>query len=59
MAQGPDPNRNFDTDREITRAELEQGGGLGDPKSSRLGLSSWAIVVLVVVLAVVLVTLMR
>lgn len=58
MAQGPDPNRNFDTDREITRDDIEQGGGLGDAKSTRLGLSSALIALVALVIAAVLVALM-
>lgn len=48
MAQGPDPNRHTQTDRENTGDEQRAGGGLGDPRSSRLGLSSGAIAVVAV-----------
>lgn len=58
MAQGPDPNRNFDTDPELTGDEIREGGGPGDPASSRLGLSSWGIVALAVALVAVLLFLM-
>ncbi len=47
MAQGPDPNRWTPTDPDTTR------GRMGDPPSTRLGLSSGGIVVLVLVILVV------
>ncbi|HEX8213193.1 MAG TPA: hypothetical protein VF584_23665 [Longimicrobium sp.] len=40
MAAGPDPNRWTETDPQATN------GGVGDPKTSRLGLSSTAITVI-------------
>lgn len=58
MAQGPDPNRNFDTDREMTPEELRSGGGPGDFRSSRLGLSSWGVAILAIILVAALVALM-
>jgi hypothetical protein len=40
MAAGPDPNRWTEPDPQATN------GGVGDPKTSRLGLSSTAITVI-------------
>jgi len=40
MAAGPDPNRFTETDPQATN------GGVGNPKTSRLGLSSTAITVI-------------
>ena len=55
MASGPDPNRHFGTDRENQAEEVSAGGGLGNPRSTRLGLSSWAVAgVAVVILFAVL-----
>jgi hypothetical protein len=59
MAEGPDPNRHFETDPELSGEEEREGAGLGDPSSSRLGLSSWAVGVLAVVLVALFVLLMR
>ena len=59
MAQGPDPNRHFETDREITRDEVKAGGGLGDLRSSRLGLPSWAIALLALLILLIFIALMR
>ena len=59
MAEGPDPSRHFETDREMTRDQLEEGGGLGNPRSTRAGLSSWAIAALVLVLLALFLFLMR
>lgn len=58
MAQGPDPNRHFETDRELTGDEIREGGGPGDPDSSRIGLSSWAIVAVALALVGALLILM-
>lgn len=58
MAQGPDPNRDWHTDRELTKKEIRQGGGLGNTRSTRLGLSSVAVALIAVVVTVVLVALL-
>ena len=42
---GPDPNRLTDADPEVARGEL------GDPGATRFGMPSWAILLLVVVIA--------
>lgn len=57
MAQGPDPNRHFHTDPELTADEIRRGAGPGDPSTTRLGLSSWTsafLAALVVALLIVL-----
>lgn len=41
---GPDPNRLHDADPDVAH------GHIGDPSASRLGLSSWVIVVLVLLI---------
>lgn len=58
MAQGPDPNRHFETDPELAGDEIRAGGGPGDPGSTRMGLSSWAIAAVVVLFVAALVVLM-
>lgn len=50
MADGPDPNREPPRDRELKPGEEADAGGLGDFRSSRLGLPSWLIVVIAVLL---------
>jgi hypothetical protein len=46
MAQGPDPNRWQPPEPQDEPREQADAGGLGNPRSSRLGLPSWAIVLL-------------
>jgi hypothetical protein len=58
MAKGPDPNRWQPTDPDLSPKEEEEGGGLGDPSSTRLGLPSWTIVVLAVLVAAVVLVLL-
>ena len=45
MASGPDPNRFDPTDPEASAETHRRGEGPGDLSSTRLGLPSWAIVV--------------
>lgn len=59
MAQGPDPNRHFHTDRELTGEEIRKGGGPGDPSSTRMGLSSWTSAVLAILVVILLFVLLR
>ena len=59
MAQGPDPNRHFHTDPELSGEETRRGGGPGDPGSTRLGLSSWTSAALAVLVVVLLFVLLR
>ena len=46
---GPDPNRTGDTDREVAR------GDMGDPGSTRFGLSSGWILLIVLVIAALMI----
>lgn len=54
MAQAPDPNRHPETDPELSGHEERSGGGIGSPKSTRLGLSSGAIAGIAVLLVLML-----
>lgn len=54
MAQGPDPNRIAETDRELTGSDERTGGGIESPKTTRLGLSSGVIAAVVILLVVIL-----
>jgi hypothetical protein len=54
MAHGPDPNRWQPADPEAHPREPMESPEIGDQRTSRLGLSSTAITVLAVILAVVL-----
>lgn len=47
MVEGPDPNRHFETDPEL--AESEEG--MESPGSTRLGLPSWLIALVALVIA--------
>ncbi len=48
---GPDPNREDQADIDIAQ------GHLGDPRSSRLGMPSWAIMLIALVIAALMVAL--
>jgi hypothetical protein len=52
MALGPDPNRWSTRDRDLSAEEQADGGGLPDPRSTRMGLSSWTIAIIAVLLVV-------
>jgi hypothetical protein len=54
MAQGPDPNRETRVDRDLSGNDERSGGGVESPSTTRLGLSSGMIAILVVILVVVL-----
>jgi len=58
MAEGPDPNRNFDTDRDLTGEEQAAGGGFGSPRQTRLGLGTWASAFIAVAFVAALLVLM-
>lgn len=58
MAISPDPNRNPETDREVTPDELEGGGGMGNFSTSRLGLSTWTTAFFAVALVALLLVFM-
>lgn len=51
MALGPDPNRDFDVDHDLTGDEQARGGGMGSPRGTRAGMPTWAIVVAALLLA--------
>jgi hypothetical protein len=48
---GPDPNRVDDVDIDVAQ------GHLGDPRSARFGLPSWAIMLIALVIAALMVAL--
>ena len=48
MATGPDPNRFTPTDPEQRPKDYRRGDSLGDLRSTRLGLPTWGVAVLVV-----------
>jgi hypothetical protein len=55
MATGPDPNRWQPRDPELPPEERLEDDALGNPRTTRLGLPSWAIVLIaLVIVAVVL-----
>ncbi|HEU4882153.1 MAG TPA: hypothetical protein VFT45_07910 [Longimicrobium sp.] len=48
MATGPDPNRFIPDDPETRPKDYARGDGLGDLRSTRLGLPTWGVGVLVI-----------
>jgi hypothetical protein len=48
MATGPDPNRFTPDDPEMRARDYSRGDGLGDLRSTRLGLPTWGVAVVVV-----------
>jgi hypothetical protein len=48
MATGPDPNRFTPPDPETEPQDYRRGDSLGDLRSTRLGLPTWGVAVLVV-----------
>jgi hypothetical protein len=48
MATGPDPNRFEPADPEMDAEHYRHGDSLGDLKSTRLGLPTWGVAVLVI-----------
>lgn len=59
MATGPDPNRFDPIDPEMEPRDYRRGDGLGDLKSTRLGLPTWGVAVVVVLVFVVFLVLTR
>ncbi|HEX2078845.1 MAG TPA: hypothetical protein VHG08_14075 [Longimicrobium sp.] len=59
MATGPDPNRFDPVDPEMEPKDYRRGDSLGDLKSTRLGLPTWGVAVVVVALFVVFLVLTR
>lgn len=47
MAAGPDPNRFNPSDPETRPKDYRRGDSLGDLRSTRLGLPTWGVAVLV------------
>lgn len=58
MASGPDPNRFQTTDPELEASDRAYGDTIGDVKSTRMGLSSWGIVIVALAVAVFVLSLM-
>lgn len=48
MATGPDPNRFTPDDRETRPKDYARGDGLGDLRSTRMGLPTWGVAVMIV-----------
>lgn len=59
MATGPDPNRFDPVDPEMRPKDYRRGDALGDLKSTRLGLPTWGVAVVVVALFVLFLILTR
>jgi hypothetical protein len=52
MATGPDPNRFEPIDPEMEPKKYRRGDGIGDLKSTRLGLPTWGVALVVVLVFV-------
>lgn len=52
MATGPDPNRFEPIDHEMEPKNYRRGDGIGDLKSTRLGLPTWGVALVVVIVFV-------
>lgn len=59
MATGPDPNRFTTDDPETRPKDYQRGDSLGDLKSTRLGLPTWGVAVVIVIVFVVFLVLTR
>lgn len=59
MASGPDPNHFTPDDPEMDAEHYRRGDSVGDLRSTRLGLPTWAIVLIAVIIAVGLALLTR
>jgi hypothetical protein len=59
MASGPDPNRFEPTDPEMDADHYRHGDSVGDLKSTRLGLPSWAAVLVLIAVFVAFMVLTR
>jgi hypothetical protein len=60
LAEGPDPNRVTETDRELQGEDERAGAGLGNLNTARVWFpSTLSVVVLVVLVGVILVALLR
>ena len=52
MASGPDPNRFTPDDPETRPEDYRRGDSLGDLRSTRMGLPTWGVAVLLIVVFV-------
>lgn len=52
MATGPDPNRFEPIDPEMEPRDYRRGDGIGDLKSTRLGLPTWGVALVVAIVFV-------
>jgi hypothetical protein len=59
MATGPDPNRFTPPDPEQRPRDYSRGDSIGDLRSTRLGLPTWGVAVLIVIVFVVFLVLTR
>lgn len=59
MATGPDPNRLEPTDPEMQPESYAHGDSLGDLRSTRLGLPTWAVAIVLVAVFIVFLVLTR
>jgi hypothetical protein len=60
VAEGPDPNRFPQTDRELQGDDQRTGAGLGNLRTTRVWFPSWlSVTVLVVLVGAILVALVR
>ena len=59
MATGPDPNRFTPDDPETRPRDYARGDGPGDLRSTRLGLPTWGVAVLVVLVFLLFLYLIR
>jgi hypothetical protein len=59
MATGPDPNRFEPVDPEMEAEDYRRGDGIGDLRSTRLGLPTWGVALVIILLFVVFLVLTR
>lgn len=60
MAEGPDPNRVTETDRELHADDQRAGAGLGNLSTTRVWWPSWvSVLVLVVLVGIILAAMLR
>jgi hypothetical protein len=59
MATGPDPNRFDPVDPEMEPQRYRDGDSLGDLRSTRLGLPTWGVALLLVLVFVLFLVLTR
>jgi hypothetical protein len=59
MATGPDPNRFDPVDPEMEAKDYARGDGLGDLRSTRMGLSTWGVAIVLVAVFILFLVLTR